>query len=122
MDLLIAKRCANQREAMLMHHAKTRGCDRIAHGYAATIAAMKLKACHEPRVCQALQATLSSAGRTAHIEAAMNLAAQHVSHRSDKCEDLYVQRLWVKCGAREQWFCPTHAVRAGQIDQLAVAL
>ena len=55
----------------------------------------------------------------ARVEAAMELAGEHVSHRGDQREHLQVERVGLERAARRCAPGPAHAVRAVELDQLA---
>jgi hypothetical protein len=83
---------------------------------------MELEALHQPRVRQSLEPALGRRRRASGIEAAVDLAREHMPQLSDEGQDLEVQRIRIEPACTLGASGPPNAGCAIQREQLAIAL
>ena len=105
-----------------LEQLRSRRADDVAHRYAAAVAAVELEALDETRVEQALQTSLRRRSGPLRVEAAMQLAAEHVAERGEQREHLDVERVRVQAHERARRRRPADALCAIELDELAVTL
>src|SRR5580704_11999741 len=107
---------------MRLQHLQALGGDRVAHGHATAIPAMKLEALHQSGIREALEATLGGRRRAPRVDPSMNLTTQDVPQTGDQAQYLEVGGVRFVGMRRSGWPRSAHRLSAIELDQVSIAL